>query len=312
MRFIQALINLFQFNRTNWKAVALCFMAAAIFWLFNSFNKTYSANITFPLHFEYDRDHYVEMNPLPGHLQINVSGNGWDLFRKNLGLRLPELTIPIERPAEMKRMVAATLVPMLAGQLSGLQINFVVADTLRIQLDEKYSRTFKLSADLSAISFHEGWGITGPVVIVPDTVQMTGAKSVLLQWPDTLHLSLPAVVLRDSFNEDVEVPLAETELIKRNPPVVNVRIPVGRVTIQSFPVKLLARNLPSGKVLVTDSLSIRVQVPEAFDIKQLDKVTATIDLRHLSKGKHRLLPRIHNLPSYLQVKAVDSVQVIIN
>ena len=125
MNLIRVIGNLFRFDRANWKAVVLCFVAAGVFWLFNAFNKTYATTIKFPLHFDYNHDKFVPVTPLPNHININVSGNGWDLFRNQLGLKLPELTISLERPLEVKKIVGATLPPLFQHQMGKLQINYL-------------------------------------------------------------------------------------------------------------------------------------------------------------------------------------------
>ena len=206
MNFVKIFVNLFQFNRTNWKAVALCFIAAAIFWLFNSFNKNYSANIRFPLRFDYSQEKFIPLTNLPGDVRVNVSGNGWELFRKSIGIKLPELTISLPRPTEVKKIVASSLIHTFSEQIgSGLKINYIVNDTLRLQIDELDSHKFKLVANLSQISFREGYGRVSPVVLLPDSVNLQGAKSLLHQMPDSIVLTLPKSELDEQFRKDVDV-----------------------------------------------------------------------------------------------------------
>ncbi|KXK31544.1 MAG: hypothetical protein UZ12_BCD005000275 [Bacteroidetes bacterium OLB12] len=118
MNVVKLLVNLFQFNRTNWKAVSLCFLAAAVFWLFNAFNKNYSTEIRFPLVIEYNQSRFIPIGNLPTELRLNVNGNGWDLFRKSIGISLPQLTVNIERPLEIKnsRQYIASFASVAVGR----------------------------------------------------------------------------------------------------------------------------------------------------------------------------------------------------
>jgi hypothetical protein len=310
MKFIQVVVNLFQFNRTNWKAVALCFIAASVFWLFNSFNKNYSTNITFPLQFEFDQSDFVEVAPLPSKIQINVTGNGWELFRKYMGIGIPRLTVPIDRPAEVKKMVSSSLVPILSGQLGSLQINYLLIDTLRLQFDERYSRTFRLQLDESSITYRTGKGRISPVRINPDTVVMTGARSILQQWPDTLLLPMPVSNLSESMEEEVEVPLFGYEGVNRNPPVVAVRFRVGPVVILPFTIKLNVHRLPEQKVSAPDSVKAQIQIPEDTNRQLLTNISATVDIKRLFKGEHLLLPEV-KVPDPFRLVQVDSARVVI-
>src|SRR6187431_968935 len=117
MSFLRSIFNLLRFNRKNWKAVVLCVFAATIFWFFNALNKNYTTNITFPLAFDYNSENYVAIRPLPEAVRINVTGMGWDLFRRSLGLKIPPLVIPLERPSQINRIVGSTLPALFANQL---------------------------------------------------------------------------------------------------------------------------------------------------------------------------------------------------
>ena len=198
MRIFRVISNLFQFNRTNWKAVALCFLAALTFWLFSSLNKNHTANITVPLHFEFDNDRYVPV-AIPHYASLNVSGNGWDLLRKSVGLKLPLLRIPLDKPTEVKKIPGSTLISLVSGQLGSLQINYVVGDTLGLEIDLKDSHKFRLVADLGNISYKKGYGRISPIVILPDSVEIEGPKSILHNFPDSIVIPLSKNKVSDYF-----------------------------------------------------------------------------------------------------------------
>jgi len=58
-------------------------------------------------------------------------------------------------PAEIKKIVAQRLNSVMATQIGTLKINFVVTDTLRIQVDKRDSHRYKLKADISGVNFRE-------------------------------------------------------------------------------------------------------------------------------------------------------------
>ena len=71
--------------------------------------KAIHSTIRFPLRFEYDNQRFVAVNPLPHQININVTGSGWELIRKTLGIKLPELVIPLERPLETRKIPASAI-----------------------------------------------------------------------------------------------------------------------------------------------------------------------------------------------------------
>jgi hypothetical protein len=313
LSFLKIFVTLFHFNRTNWKAVALCFLAATVFWLFNALNKTYSTHIRFPLKFQYDETRFANATELPKDLLINVNGNGWDLFRKTFGVKLPVLSIALERPTEVKKIVAATLPPMLAGQLGSLSINFVAVDTLRLHIDNRIVRKFKLSADASAISFRGSLGRTSPIVLLPDSVELIGPESILRTWSDSILVKLPAKRISTLYREEVEVLLPRTEFIKRNPPVVEARFEVKEMTEITRKLKVTTAALPWGMVIENDSVNCRLLIPsesaEHFDLSKLT-VVPSVSLVSLGKGESTgYASRVVGLPPYTHILQIDSIRM---
>jgi YbbR domain-containing protein len=312
MSVLRVISNLFRFNRTNWKAVALCFFTALIFWLFTSLNKDHTTNISFPLQFEFDTDRYVSV-VMPQHVNINVSGNGWDLLRKSFGLRLPVLSIPLDKPADVKKIPVSALLPLVAGQLGSLKPNYVVGDTLDVQIDLKDSHKFRLVAELSDVSFKKGYGRISHVVILPDSVEIEGPKSILHNLPDSIVLSLSRSKLSEHFKEELEVIIPNGEMIKRNPPVVEVRFEVGEVEELVGKLKLIYLNRPGSLIIENgqDSVTCRLIVPktQGSTILAKDHGRAIVDLSGLAKGESTVAPRVEGLSAFVQILQVDSVHV---
>ncbi len=310
MKFVRVIINLFQFNRTNWKAVILCVLAAATFWIFNAFNKSHSSTIRFPLHFDFDNQRYVAVKPLPQQININVTASGWELFRKSMGVKLPELIISLDRPLEIKKIPASGVVPLVIDQLGSLQLNYITTDTLHIHLDEKVSKIFRLKADLSNLKLKEGFGFMGVVEVIPDTVVIDGPRSIIKSLPDTISLPILAKGISKSFSDEVEIPLFDSESINRNPPVVAVKIEVGPMETMETTLKLkVIHQLRKGKAFA-DSVKAFIQIPvnqkEDFISRRAD-ISALIDLKEASQKSQQLFPKIIGLPVYARVISIDSM-----
>jgi hypothetical protein len=308
MNFLRAIGNLLRFDRANWKAVMLCFVAALVFWLFNAFNKNHSANIRFPLHFDYNRDQFVPVVALPHQININVSGSGWDLFRDQLGWKLPELNIPLEHPLEVKKIVGASLPPMLQPQLGKLHINYLVTDTLRLQLDEKDFHRFKVSVRLTDFSFKEGFGRISPLVVLPDSVTLEGPKSVLHTMPDSILISITGKQVNQNFNNEVELLIDNTENIKRDPPLVKVMFEVGQVTVVKNRLKLTQTNIQQKKIF-PDSVSVWFKIPNkrAEEFKLLsNEMSAKINMKNVVGDL--VIPNILKAPPYAELVKIDTLK----
>lgn len=313
MNFLRAISNLLRFDRTNWKALALCVFAAAIFWIFNALNKNYATNLSFPLQFEYDGSKYVPAGPVPSSLTLNVSANGWELFRKGLGLKVPTISLPLDRPVETRKITGSTLSPMVASQVGALQVNYIVTDTLRLKFEPRLFRKIKLLADLKNVSFRKNFGRTSPAVILPDSVALEGPKSFIENLGDTLSLKVFASRIAKNFRENVEVVLENYEYISRNPPVAEVIFEVGPVEEIVCLLILKVPRIPRGVEVDRDSVRSVWVVPQKEHqrfISEVATLSASFDMVEVKKGATRsILPAVRGLPPYAQLVLIDSIKV---
>ncbi|MCK6616955.1 MAG: hypothetical protein L6Q51_04860 [Cyclobacteriaceae bacterium] len=311
MGFVNSIFNLFRFNKKNWKAILLCIFAATVFWFFNALNKNYSANIGFPIVFDYDHEKFVPVKELPEKIRLNVSGNGWDLFRRSSGLKVPPLVIPLERPAEVKKIVGSGLPPLFTTQLEGLQINFVLTDTIYIDINPKAKRIIKLAIDSVDKFIQRNYGVASPISIVPDSVQVEGPEGLIQALPATLYLTLPDDRIKSNFDDVVEVD-AGSEFITRTPPVVRVAFNVESMeeVTHTCPLKLI--HVPEQLRVAAEAsqVSVTVLTPASqAKLMRADSIYAVVDLKSVPRGHHKIAPRITGLPQYSRVIKVDTVSV---
>jgi hypothetical protein len=136
------------------------------------------------------------------------------------------------------------------------------------------------------------------VVILPDSVELTGPKAILHTLSDSLPILISANGLDQNFEDDIEVTVPST-FVKRNPPQVNVMFEVGRVLQLNVNVKLAMSNQRTASL--PDSVSCLLLVPE----KRLEDF-------HRHKGEMRLRweadqPKLINKPAFAELLKIDSV-----
>jgi hypothetical protein len=241
---INSIFDFLRFNQRNWKAVVLCLFAATVFWFFNALNKNYSANINFPVAFDYDQEKYIPVRSLPTSIRMNVSGLGWDLFRRSSGLKVPPLVVPLERPSDVRKIVGSTLPALFSTQLEGLEINFVLTDTVYIEIDHKIKRRVNLKIDSVRLYLDDDYSVMNNITIIPDTVWLEGPNQIIKILSDTISLALLRKGIDKNFKDEVEVILKHGELIKRDPPVVQVSFNVERVVEIKDTIRLELINVP--------------------------------------------------------------------
>jgi hypothetical protein len=289
----------------------LCVFAATIFWFFNALNKSYTTNINFPLSFDYDRDNFVPVRSLPGQVRLNVTGNGWDLFKRSAGVKVIPLEIPLERPSDVKKIVGNSLQRFFSTQVDGMELNFVLTDTLYVDLEPKAGRWLKLTMDSIQFNLKKGYGLVSEVSIMPDSIFVEGPKPVINRIKEPFKLRLRQRNIDESFSEDVEIDLPQSDVIKRDPPTVAIQFEVDRMINLRDSVKLGAENIPPTVSNIEETwIPVTFEVPEGTNMRELLKdVRAVMDLKDFKRGSATVLPQVKGLPPFTRVVKIDSVKI---
>jgi hypothetical protein len=311
MRFFNSILNILRFNRRNWKAVVLCIFAATIFWFFNALNKTYTTNINFPLQFDFDSKIYVPVKSLPENVRINVTGNGWDLFKRSAGVKVTPLEIPLERPSEIKKIIGTTLPVYFASQMNGMQINFVITDTLYVDLEPRVGRWVNLSMDSLNYNLKKGYILSSEVNITPDSVYLEGPMRLINRFKDPVTLLLRQRNIDEDFSEEVEIEIPSSDVIQRNPPTVNVSFKVEKGIVIEDSLTIVGENVPPSIARIEDrKIPVVVEIPESeAKTFNINNVKAVLNLRKFKRGEARILPRVDGLPPFGRVIKIDSVYI---
>ncbi|UOQ73434.1 hypothetical protein [Hymenobacter cellulosilyticus] len=176
-------------ERSYWRAVTACFLAASTFWLLNALNKTYTTRITYPLQWAYDEQRYIPVKPLPTEVAVNVTGRGWKLLRKNLLLDVRPAEVRLQRLPVTRFVTGQSLRPALQAAMEGLQFNYVLADTLWVEFDRLVTRRLPLGLSPNA----DGSALPYAAVFTPESVAFHGPARTVnsLASPYPVHLPRP-------------------------------------------------------------------------------------------------------------------------
>jgi hypothetical protein len=312
MSILNSIFNILRFNRRNWKAVVLCVFAATIFWFFNALNKTYTTTINFPLAFEFDRQNFIPVGGLPQSVRLNVTGNGWELFKRSTGVKMDPLEIPLERPAETKKIVGNGLNYAFSNQMTGLQINHVLSDTLYLDIEPRVGRWLKLAIDSIEYNLKEGYGLASEIAVMPDSAYVEGPERIVNKIKEPLILNIPQRNIDEQYIESIPVELPYPDLYIPPPATVSVMFNVEEmITVRdSIPVSI--EHIPAGvsDVMKSGKIPVTLSVPESFvEGLRADSLKAVLDLQGFVGGTTKILPRVDGLPPYSFVVKIDSVIV---
>lgn len=230
-----------------WRVVLLCFVAASTFWLLNALNKSYTTQTTYPIKFVYNENQLIPTKPLPEEVSINVVGRGWKLLRKALRVDVKPAEIYIRSLPSNKYLLGSSLRPALVNAMDGLELRFVVTDTLHFDFDTKVRRTVALALEPNQNFVAPKHALVAPVRLLPDTVTFVGPATMVNKIPDPLLLKLPTQNLTASANIEVPLEYEFKELIQVNEPKVIVAINIEGLLQEERQAQPVLVNMPEDK-----------------------------------------------------------------
>lgn len=297
---------------SNFRVVLLCIFAATTFKFFNSLNGDYSTTLSYPLEFIYDESQYIPIDELPKNVQLNVNGMGWNLFRNSLGIKVTPVKIPLEKPTELKRIPGALIPGFISDQLSEFELNYVLTDTLFINLDYRHNKLYHIKIDSSNISTEINYYIVGPVLCSPDTVRLSGPMSILAAIPDTILLKLPDSDIDGNYDEDVVINIPNSQLITRNPATVNVIFNVREYTRVTREISLDTLGFPSSTSFIPNDLKTNVSFDVQVDSERkidLEQFKILLDYEKINRTDSTVIPELISFPEEIINIQMDSVGV---
>ncbi len=183
-------------SRRRWGAITVCVLIAVVLWFTLSIRETYTILVEMPTQVANLPDDMALVVLPPASVQVQVSGEGFDLFR----LRFNPPTVMID--AAMDDVDFATLVT-----LQSVETENVTPRTFPLQKEPRISRKIPIRSR-AVIEAAELWDFFQEHVLTPDSIVVTGAASIINDLEDW-----PSEVIRHTDLQDslvVVLPLADT------------------------------------------------------------------------------------------------------
>ncbi len=229
----------------NIKAIFLCILIATTFWFFNALNKPdYSTAIDYPVAFDYNHDSTYLLSPLPEYIQVEVSGGGWNLLRKTLRFDRPPVNITLDSPTATKYIEASTIRSLVENRLEDVTLDYIITDTLPLNIDKTSSKKVVLALDTSRVNFAKQYRITSSIHISPPTASLTGPATILAKVPDTLQLTVSDEVIGKNFSEEVQITSDVNEHLQITPEEVQLSFDVAAFSLYKKEVAVTAIDFP--------------------------------------------------------------------
>ncbi len=258
-------------NRRRIHIIAASLIFGILLWISAVMRDQFQTTVSVPLSIDDIPEGWAVRTPVPRVLHLRVRGDGWQLALLTLGSH-PRLDIPFASLPASHRAISYNDVLDRLALRPGLQLVDVQPESVYVSLDRYIEKKVPLVLDLAA-SFRQDYGQVGETAIVPESVTVGGAESVvssIQSWKTerTVFGNLTGSV-------DAEVPLApsSTYLLTISPPSARVRIQVDLFAEKEFsglPIEL--HSVPANQEVIL--LPPRIDVVVRAGIRQLSSLAS--------------------------------------
>lgn len=296
---------------SNLKVVVLCVAAATTFWILNALNKDdYTTIVDFPVEFEYNHESYMAVKDLPKTVEIEISGNGWDLLRKYFNINNTPYTIELENPSSQSYMMTADLKRGLSEFLSPTQLVSMVQDSLEFKIDK--IQTIRLTPVLDSMSYtlSKNYRMLDKPTFDPGQITVTGPTSLL----DVLEGKYPVKLNESKIEQDMskevnlEVPKEYQDILSIKESSVVVTIDVVGFYDGNKRLRVRKENFPKNVTLEIENPTIMmyylVDERRTEELKEIE-FEAVLDYSKRNKQDSTISIQIKPLPDYLDQVRVE-------
>lgn len=276
--------------------ITLCILASCVLWFAFSMQETYTQIIEFPTEIRNLPDDKALAQMPPSSVKVQMEGEGIQILR----LYYNPPAVPIDASQDVVDLGLSA--PEIVKNVS---IQTVTPRLVDMSVEEKVSRRLPVEPRIT-MQFAAGYRMIGTVKAFPDSITVSGARSIvqnLQSWPTaSRHLG----EMRDSLNATIALSDSLASLIVTDVSEVVVKANVQAFTEASRRVEVRAVGLPPG-VRVTFSpavVTVTYQIPlsQYDDVMEAEEFYAFVPYSDIERDTQgRVFPMLH-LPDSLEVR----------
>ena len=235
----------------NGMAMVLSVVIALFLSLFFRLNEGYTVDVDVPLTVYSLPESQALREPPPSSVRVTFQGDGWSLFP--LVWDPPPVGLYADSPT-----VDVLEAVRESGLPTGVSIQSASPRTVELVLDERVARLLPIRL-VKRLGLEPSYDLLRPPSLSPDSVMVSGARSVIDEMRDWPTQALERAGVRDSFTQVVSLSDTLSNLaVSLSPQATLVSVPVEAFTRGERMVDVVVRNLPRGVAAVrTEPARIR-------------------------------------------------------
>ncbi len=274
---------------------------AFLLWFSVGMTEQYQEQLSAPLVIESLPPGKALASPLPRTVKLTFNEFGWRLaklyWRSNL-----EWVVNLSAAPGRHALTVKDFADQLGWRL-GVQPISMTPESLYIALDTLVSKRVPIAPNFT-LTFREGYGQVGSALITPESITVTGAKSLLEavnEWP-TEHRMLDRI--RQSVDEVVSL-VDTTNVLSLAPKQADLHIEVQQFAEQTFPeIPIECLSVPQNREVILSSPNIEIVV--RCGLEQLSRLNqksfrAILDYRTVLADTSGIIQPEIELPPGVQI-----------
>ncbi|WP_439185208.1 CdaR family protein [Carboxylicivirga taeanensis] len=311
-RYIQLIKNKTKELREDKNAlIFLVFLFfSACFWVLNALQKdNYSTDVTYPVKFVNVGEDEIIYGSAKRELQLKIKGGGFKILNfltrhqfSAKGIDVSQLNRVTVNGITGAYVNSKDYFQLIERELvMGIELVTITPDTLFIPLIKRHSKKIPVKVD-AKLSFAQQCQLSGPVVVEPDSVIVSGAGSIIdsLDFISTKPLTFEK--LADTIVRNVSLEKAEN--IEMQAKRVVVTFPVEPFTEANIMVPIKAVNLPDSLELRTfpSEVNVSYNLGLSRPLYKVSEFNVLIDFSEMDFNRlpRRLKVKVNDHPDNIQ------------
>ena len=246
------------------KILLYCFVVGFFIWLFNELNNKSDATILYPINFKYeDSDELFVVDAPPKFIDISINGTGWNLLRNLLKLNIKSAEYNINKPTQTKFILSSSLFPNISQSLEGVNLNYVVTDSILFNIEIKSNRNLKILVDTSDISFRDNFERVGDILTSHNEIKVEGPQSIIKSLYDEYIIKIEDQNIDSDYDEEVRIEDLN-KFLTPNPDKINLSFKVA---------EFMNEEVSLNAFYVDDNFTIDTLIVVSYKIKKGEGLT---------------------------------------
>ena len=246
------------------KILLYCFVVGFFIWLFNELNNKSDATILYPINFKYeDSDELFVVDAPPKFIDISINGTGWNLLRNLLKLNIKSAEYNINKPTQTKFILSSSLFPNISQSLEGVNLNYVVTDSILFNIELKSNRNLKILVDTSDISFRDNFERVGDILTSHNEIKVEGPQSIIKSLDGEYIIKIEDQNIDSDYDEEVRIEDLN-KFLTPNPDKINLSFKVA---------EFMNEEVSLNAFYVDDNFTIDTLIVVSYKIKKGEELT---------------------------------------